>query len=306
MTIIVTGAGGFVGRQIVARLLAAGHAVTALDAVAAGIPAGARVVTGDLGDPAVRADALVHGCTAVVHLATVPGGAAEADPAASRRINVDATYDLIMEAGAAGDRPRFLFASSIAVFGDPLPPLVDDATPLAPKMLYGGHKAMMEQAVALFSQRGLIEGVSLRLPGILARPTGPSGMKSAFMSELFHALKAGRGFTCPVSRGGTVWAQSVARCADNFLVALTLDTALLPPGRAVTLPALRLTMGDLATKIARQCAVPGDLVAYAPDAALEAAFGAQPPLATPAAERAGFAHDGDLATLVASALETLA
>jgi hypothetical protein len=64
-------------------------------------------------------------------------------------------------------------------------------------------------------------------------------------------------------------------------------------------------MGALAGEIARQCGVDPGLVTYAPDAALEAAFAAQPPLLTPAAERAGFAHDGDLATLVASALATL-
>jgi nucleoside-diphosphate-sugar epimerase len=133
----------------------------------------ARVVAGDLGDAAVRADALSEGCDAVIHLATVPGGAAEADPAASRRINVDAMYDLLLEAAAAGSVPRFAYASSIAVFGDPFPPQVDDATPLVPKMIYGGHKAMMEHAVAMFTARGLIEGISLRLPGILARPKGP-------------------------------------------------------------------------------------------------------------------------------------
>jgi hypothetical protein len=73
----------------------------------------------------------------------------------------------------------------------------------------------------------------------------------------------------------------------------------------VTLPALRLTMGELAAEIARQCGVSADLVRYEPDAALEAAFAAQPPLATPAADHAGFAHDGDAASLVASALSTL-
>ena len=82
-------------------------------------------------------------------------------------------------------------------------------------------------------------------------------------------------------------------------------SALLPPTRAVTLPALRVSMGDLADSIARQCGVSPDLVRYEPDAALEAAFAAQPPLATPAAEKAGFAHDGNLDTLVQSALETL-
>lgn len=303
--IVITGAGGFVGRQITTRLLAQGRQVVAMDTAAGGIPEGARVVAGDLGDAAVRAEALKDGVSAVIHLATVPGGAAEADPAASRRINIDAMYDLLLETAAAGDKPRFVYASSIAVFGDPLPAFVDDLTPLSPKMIYGAHKAMMEHAVALFSNRGMIEGVTVRLPGILARPKGPSGMKSAFMSNLFHALKAGEAFTCPVSAQGTIWAQSVARCAENFLHALTLDTALLPPTRAVTLPALRVSMGDLADSIARQCGVSPDLVRYEPDAALEAAFAAQPPLATPAAEKAGFAHDGNLDTLVQSALETL-
>jgi len=305
MTILITGAGGFVGRALVRALLADGANVVAIDTQAGGIPDGARVVAGDLGDRAVRDAALAEGCDALIHLATVPGGAAEADPAASRRINIDAMYDLLLEAGAAGHCPRVVYASSIAVFGDPLPDHVDDLTPLAPKMIYGGHKAMMEHAVAMFSHRGLIDGVTLRLPGILARPKGPSGMKSAFMSDLFHALRAGEAFTCPVSPGATIWAESVTACAANFRRALTIDSVLLPVGRAVTLPAQRVAMGALAAEIARRCGASPDLVRYVPDAALEAAFGAQPPLATPAAERAGFAHDGDLANLVANALAAL-
>ncbi|EIZ77458.1 NAD-dependent epimerase/dehydratase [Novosphingobium sp. Rr 2-17] len=305
MKVVVTGAGGFVGRELVSRLLGAGHEVVGIDSHAGGIPEGARAVEGDLGDKAVRAQALGTGCDALVHLATVPGGAAEADPAASRRINIDAMYDLLLEAGALKPGVRVVYASTIAVLGDPLPAHVDDQTPLSPKMVYGGHKAMMEDAVALYSNRGLIDGVTVRLPGILARPKGPSGMKSAFMSNLFHALKAGEAFTCPVSEDGTIWAQSVSRCADNFVHALTLDTALMPATRAVTLPAQRVSMGALAAEIARQCGVSDGLVSYEPDAALEAAFAAQPPLETPAAERAGFAHDGDVATLVASALATL-
>lgn len=305
MRVVITGAGGFVGRAIVRALLDRGDQVVAIDTMSGGIPEGAEAIAGDLADPAVRHAALAMGLDAVIHLATVPGGAAESDPVASRRINIDAGYDLILEAVTAGSRPRFVYASSIAVFGDPLPAQVDDATPLSPKMIYGGHKAMLEHAVTLFSNRQLIDGVTVRLPGILARPKGPSGMKSAFMSDLFHALRAGEPFTCPVSAAGTIWAQSLSRCAANFLHALDMDTGLLPVTRAVTLPAQRIAMGDLAAEIARQCGVSDGLVNYAPDPALEAAFAAQPPLATPAAERAGFAHDGDLAGLVASALATL-
>lgn len=305
MIVVVTGAGGFVGRELVGKLLEAGHRVVATDTAAQAIARGARAVAGDLAEPAVRREALADGCDALIHLATVPGGAAEADPAASRRINIDAMYDLLLEAGGAGTRPRVIYASSIAVLGDPLPPRVDDATPLSPRLIYGGHKAMMEHAVAMFSNRGLIDGVTIRLPGILARPKGPSGMKSAFMSDLFHALKAGERFTCPVSPEATIWAQSLGCCADNFLHALTLDSALMPPTRAVTLPALRVKMGELAEEIARQSGVSPGLVEYVPDAVLEAGFGAQPPLATPAADAAGFAHDGSLVKLVGSALATI-
>ncbi len=309
MTIIVTGAGGFVGRELVGALLASGKTVVGVDSHAGGLPdhPALRPVVGDMGDVAVCTEAFRDGCTAFVHLATVPGGAAEADPAASRRINIDAMYDWLEAARAACDCPRVVYASSIAVFGDPLLPQgVDDATPLAPKMVYGGHKAMMETAAAMMSHRGEIDGVTVRLPGILARPKGPSGMKSAFMSDLFHALRAGEAFVCPVSERATIWAQSVSCCVANLMHALTLDSRLMPVTRVVTLPAQRITMGALAAEIAGQCGVSVDHVTYRPDAALEAAFGAQPPLSTPAAERAGFAHDRDLSTLVSNALAVIA
>jgi D-erythronate 2-dehydrogenase len=307
MAIIVTGAGGFVGRALVRRLLARGEDVVGVDLRPEGIPAGARIVAGDIASPELRAKAFRDGCTALVHLATVPGGAAEADPAASRRINIDAMYDWLDAAKAAGTRPRIVYASSIAVFGDPLPSAgVDDATPLAPKMVYGGHKAMMEVAVAMMHHRGEIDGVSVRLPGILARPKGPSGMKSAFMSDLFHALRAGAPFVCPVSASATIWAESVAQCAANLDHALTMDCAEMPVTRAVTLPALRIAMGDFVAEIAGQCGVSTDLVSYAPNAALEVAFGAHPSLATPAAAACGFAHDGHVADLVTRALAAIA
>lgn len=306
MAIVVTGAGGFVGRELVKVLVERGDDVVALDTYAGSIPAGARAVLGDICSAEIRAEAFRNGCSALVHLATVPGGAAEADPAASRRVNIDAMYDLLDAAKASGSRPRVVYASSIAVFGDPLPPHVDDATPLAPKMVYGGHKAMMETAVAMMHHRGEIDGVTVRLPGILARPKGPSGMKSAFMSDLFHALRAREAFVCPVNESATIWAQSVAQCACNLAHALTMDGLAMPVTRAVTLPAQRITMGALAAEIARQCGAPTELVSYHPDAALEAAFGAQPPLSTPAAKACGFAHDGDVASLVSNALAVIA
>jgi hypothetical protein len=80
----------------------------------------------------------------------------------------------------------------------------------------------------------------------------------------------------------------------------------MPRTRAVTLPALRIRMDDLAAEIAHQCGTDAGLVRYAPDGGLEAAFGAHPRLSTPNAERAGFVSDGDLPTLVSRALDRIA
>ena len=63
----------------------------------------------------------------VFHLAGVLSATAEADPALSRRVNLEATLSLLEEA-ARRRRPRVVYASSIAVLGDALPARVDDGT----------------------------------------------------------------------------------------------------------------------------------------------------------------------------------
>jgi len=305
MRIIITGAGGFVGRKLIELL--ADHQIVGLDNAPGGIPDLPNVtpLAGDLCDTAMLEAAFAAGCDAVVHLATVPGGAAEQNPDLARRVNVDATMALADAAAKAGEAPRFVFASSIAVFGDPMPASVDDATPLAPRMLYGAHKAMLEQWLATLTRRGDVDAISLRLSGVLARPRGPSGMKSAFMSNVFHALAAGESFVMPVSANAMSWMTSLARAAGNFAHAVTADLANAPAERAVTLPASRVRMGDLVAEIARQTGQDAGLVSYEPDVGLEAAFGNYPPLRTDAADGLGFRVDRDLSELVTEALAAI-
>ena len=308
-TVLVTGAGGFVGAELLRQLaLRPDYMVVGLDSNVSGRESGKRLrwVSGDLRQADCRLAALGAGVDAIIHLAAVPGGAAEADPLLSQQVNIEATLDLLREASQPGHVPRIVFSSTIAVFGDPLPAAgVSDATALLPRMIYGAHKAMVETMIATLSRRGAIDGVSLRLPGIVARPRGPSGLKSAFMSNLFHHLRASQPFVSPVSAEATLWLMSVKRCAANLVLALDADTARLPAGRVVTLPALRVHMKDLANAVARHTGAGIGSVTYLADAALERGFGSHPPLSTPAAEAAGFSHDGNLDTLVAAALETM-
>lgn len=63
----------------------------------------------------------------------------------------------------AAPPPVFVFASTIAVYGSPLPERVDEDTPFNPQMTYGAQKLAGEFLVADFSRRGWVDGRSLRL-----------------------------------------------------------------------------------------------------------------------------------------------
>lgn len=297
MRVIVTGADGFVGRALLPLLR--GHDVVATDRTGSG----PGWTAGDLTDAATLDRMFAAPCDAVIHLATIPGGAAEADPDAAWRVNVEGARRVADHAAASGRRPRFVFASSIAVLGDPLPTEgVDDGTPPRPILLYGAHKLLVEEWLLTLGRRGALDPLALRLPGIVARPPGAgTALRSAFLSELFHALAAGRRVTLPVSAGARMWLMSAQTAAQNLAHALTA-----PIGGRVNLSALHATMAALAAAVAAATGADPTLVDYAPDPALEAQFGAYPPLDASAARAAGFADDGDLATLVANARHTIA
>ena len=296
MLTLVTGAGGFVGRALVRRAIAAGTPLRLVDRTID--VNGAECVEADLAemdDPA----ALLEGVSCIVHLAALPGGAAEADPELSKRVNRDVTRNFL-EAIARANRPiRFVHASSIAVFGNPAPDPVTDDTEACPNSVYGHHKRMAENDVQNAAESGL-DAVSLRLPGIVARPPAGAGFKSAFMSDVFWAVAAGGAYVVPVSPEATVWLMSAEVCADNLLHAITCP---LGERRVMTLPALRVRADDLVAAIAAVTGGSAAGIRFEPDPALEEHFGRLPPLSTPLTESLGFRRDADLPALVRAALE---
>jgi nucleoside-diphosphate-sugar epimerase len=314
LRIAVTGAGGFVGGALVERLAASGRLgpdgapIAEIVAIDARLPAyGSALVSpmqGDIADPSLRTELLARPFDVFVHLAAVPGGTAAADYDLGWRVNVEAVTGLF-EGLARQEKPaRVVFSSSIGVFGAPLhADKVDDETYPRPTMSYGAQKLIGETLLADFSRRSLIDGLSLRLPGIVARPRQAGGHLSAYMSNIFHALAAGEAFTCPVSEQAQSWFMSRDCCVDNLVHAATLPSPATGVRRSFNLPALRLSMAQLVDGLAAQFGGHArSLIAYQPNAQLEAQFGAYPPLLTPTADSLGFRHDGDAAALVARAL----
>lgn len=325
MKVLITGAGGFIGATLAAMLRQRGEVgasrITRLALMDRVLPADDDAHTdtnthavlrieGDLQAAAVQQQIAGFGADLCFHLAALPGGAAEADPALSRRVNLDATLDLFEALArgrpAAARAPVVVYASTIAVYGSPLPDPVTPHTPTRPALIYGAHKRACEILLADFTRRGLLDGRSLRLPGIVARPRAASGLASAFMSEILHALAAGESFTCPVSAQATAWWMSAQCCAENLIHGAIMDPAQDAAGaweRVWQLPVLRLSLQEVVDAMSALADVDGRaLVRYAPQERIEAVFGRYPVLDDGVARALGFRDDGSAQWMIRRAL----
>lgn len=311
MRVLVIGASGYVGRSLVCKLQSnmaiGGRSITQLllldrDLSHFSGPASLRCYAGSLTDKALLRRVLADGIDVVFHLAGIAGGQAELHYALGYDVNLMATLELLNQLRNQHGAPVFVYTSSVAVYGGNLPQTMDEYHPPCPELSYGAHKLMIETAINDLTRRGEIDGRALRLPGIVARPPQPNGLRSAFMSELMHAVADDRPYICPVSATATAWWMSVDCCVENLLhgAALEVESA----NRVWQLPVLHRSVADILEALCdRFGGNRRSLISFEPESDLEHLFGRYPPLKTPTALAAGFVHDGDEHELVKRSLQ---
>jgi nucleoside-diphosphate-sugar epimerase len=258
MKLLITGGAGFIGarlaRTLLAREVLAGQRIDQLvladqfapppDLVA---DRRVRALTGPLLEQCAGfADERFDG---VFHLASAVSGECELDFDLGMRSNLDSTRALLDALRRAGNVPRLVFSSSVAVFGPdpgvPLPAVVADDTLPAPQTSYGTQKLMCEQLIADMTRKGFIDGRAARLMTVTVRPGKPNAAASSFFSGVIREPLAGVEAICPVDASVSHPVSSPARTIDALIRIHEATRDELRGRLALNLPALNVTVQQM-------------------------------------------------------------
>lgn len=266
MRIVITGGAGFLGTRLARKLQERGtltdaggnvrpiESLALLDVVRSPVEwRDPRVTTivGDLADRAVIERALPRETDTVFHLAAVVSGQAEADFDIGMRVNLDATRLLLERCRTLAAPPKFVFTSSLAVFGGTLPDPVPDDAPLTPQASYGTQKAIGEYLVYDMTRKGFIDGRSLRLPTVTVRPGKPNKAASSFASGIIREPLAGQDAPCPVAPTTRMWVTSPRTVVDNLIVGHEAPASAFGQTRSINVPGLNVGVGDMVAALAK-------------------------------------------------------
>ncbi len=318
MKVLIIGAAGMVGNKLARHLAATGtlagaklSGLTLADAVMPQAPVGAVTpvspVQIDISQRPAVEKLIAHEPDVIFHLAAIVSGEAEQNFDKGYAINLDGTRFLLEAIRARGGHyvPKFIFTSSIAVFGPPFPDAIDDDFRVTPTTSYGTQKAIDELLLADFSRKGFVDGIGLRLPTICVRPGKPNLAASGFFSGIIREPLAGLPAVLPVSVDVRHWHAS-PRAALGFL----LHAASLPKGALgtrvnLTLPGLSVTVAEQLEALREVAGASAlSLVRTEPDAAIAKIVSGWPQNFIPARALAlGFKAESSFAEIIQAHIE---
>jgi D-erythronate 2-dehydrogenase len=311
MRVVVTGGCGFLGRRVALQLLGRRDVdeLVLFDNAPPALPLPEdkrlKLVVGDIADHKAVRRVISAGTNSVFHLAAVVSGQAEADTDLGYRVNLDGTRAVLDACRELGTCPRLVFASSLAVYGGALPPVVGDETPLTPQTSYGTQKAIGELLVNDYSRKEFVDGRAVRLPTVVVRPGRPNRAASTFASSMIREPLSGREAICPISPDTVMALASPRRIVAGLLHAHDLPGGALGANRSLQLPGFSVAVGEMAAAVRRA----GGEAAYArilwePDPQIQQIISGWPQaLHAPRAEALGFTADNGIDEVVAAFVE---
>ncbi|MBR9787777.1 MAG: NAD-dependent epimerase/dehydratase family protein [Vibrionaceae bacterium] len=183
----------------------------------------------------------------VIHLAAVVSSAAEADFDLGLQVNIDGTRFLLEACRNLPKPPKFVFASSVAVFSNVAH--IEDSTIPEPTSTYGMNKVVGEYLVNDYSRKGFIDGISVRLPTIAIRPGKPNKAASSFVSSIIREPLNQQEAICPVDKDLKLWISSPSTVVKNIVHALSLAKDSLNGFSTVNLPGISVSVQEMVASL---------------------------------------------------------
>lgn len=225
-----------------------------------------EVHVGDVCDAGLMQQLItMHEVTEIYHLAALLSTRAEHVPEMAHEVNVGGTFNLLRIAASHsashGQVVRFILPSSIAVYGFGSAAQKRDAGRVRegehnlPSTMYGANKLYCEHLGRYYARhyrrlaedRGSarIDFRCLRLPGVIAAETKPTGGTSDFVPEMIHAAASGRPYACFVREDSCIPWMTMPECIEAMLTLGRVDPGLLTQS-VYNVASFRATAGEVA------------------------------------------------------------
>jgi len=263
MRILVTGAAGQVGSDLIQLLDAQGAELYCFDLAErpAGTPTSVSWHRGDITDAKDLAgfveEARPH---TIYHLAALLSAVGEKVPDRAWVVNMEGTRN-VLETARTQKVPQVMFASTIAVFGPGLPDPVPDDVPLAPTTIYGVTKVAGELLGAYYQRRFGVDFRGVRFPGLINAGIPGGGTTDYALFMYVNGIRDGH-YECFVGPNSTVPMMYM----PDALRALT-ELSAAPKEKLrrciYNIAAMSPTAEDFANAVRRR--VPGVEITYRPD-----------------------------------------
>ncbi|KAF1994032.1 NAD(P)-binding protein [Amniculicola lignicola CBS 123094] len=248
MSVLITGASGFVGQTLArallslpsppALILADLHTPPNPLALDSGIYADVQCIAADLTDPATCVSLLSRKPAAVYILHGIMSSGSEADLELGLKVNFDSVRSLLDAVRRQGPGTKVVFTSSCAVYGRAAVTNVANEVNVVPmpESSYGTQKLMIEGLVNDYSRRGLIDGRVVRLPTVFVRAGAPTAAASSFVSGIVREPVNGEEAILPVDASLGIWLVSPQTLAKNLIHAMNVPAEKFGHFRTVLLP----------------------------------------------------------------------
>lgn len=309
-TILVTGAAGQIGSELVPALRArfGAEQVIASDVRVPAPPAADSGVAFELLDctrPEQIQDAVRrHAVGAIFHLAAMLSAHAEEKPQSAWDLNMGGLYHVLEI--ARHSRCAVFFPSSIGAFGPTTPrDLTPQETIQRPTTMYGVTKVAGELLCDYYAQRFGVDVRGLRLPGLVSYGVPPGGGTTDYAVEIFYQAIRYRHYTCFLRPDTALDMMYMPDAVRAILEVMAAPASRLRHRNAFNITAMNFTPELLAAEIRKH--IPEFRIDYEVDPTRQAIADSWPRAVDDSAARAewGWAPHYDIAAMTQDMLEKL-